>query len=115
MQERGQMIEREPFADQQNDMEDEDHARTREGVARAFAEHVLRLNEERQSNYRVAAIRAFDEVKERFRREDGELPARGDDRLFDKVLVVVEEPEGSPQTMRAAGMELVQPRWAPVA
>jgi hypothetical protein len=35
------MIERAPFADQQNDMEDEDHARTRKGVVRAFATHVL--------------------------------------------------------------------------
>src|SRR5438128_13386 len=61
------MTERAPFADQQNDMADEDLAPTRRAVARAFATHVLRLNEERQSNYRVAAIRAFDEVKERFR------------------------------------------------
>src|SRR5438270_13405354 len=101
MQERGHMIEREPFADQQNDMEDEDHARTREGVARAFATHVLRLNEERQSNYRVAAVRAFDEVKERFRRKDGELPPVGEDELFDKVSNIVAERESSPEALRA--------------
>ena len=103
------MIEREPFADQQNDMEDEDHARTREGVARAFATHVLRLNEERQSNYRVAAVRAFDEVKERFRRKDGELPAIGEDALFDKVSNIVVELESSPEALRAACMEILRP------
>jgi len=104
------MIEREPFADQQNDMQDEDHARTREGVARAFATHVLRLNEERQSNYRVAAIRAFDEVKERFRRTDGELPAIGEDELFDRLTKIVTELESSPEALRAACMEILKPR-----
>ena len=104
------MIEREPYADQQNDMADEDLAPDRAAVAREFAQHVLRLNEERQSNYRVAAIRAFDEVKERFRREDGELPARGDDALFDRVLSIVDEIEGSPEALRAACMEIVTPR-----
>jgi hypothetical protein len=104
------MIERQPYADQQNDMADEDLAPDRAAVAREFAQHVLRLNEERQSNYRVAAIRAYDEVKERFRREDGELPARGDDPLFDRVLSIVDEIEGSPEALRAACMEIVRPR-----
>ncbi len=103
------MIEREPFADQQNDMEDEDHARTRKGVVRAFTTHVLRLNDERQSNYRVAAIRAFDEVKERFRRKDGELPAIGEDELFDQLTNVVAELESSPEALRAACMEILKP------
>jgi len=104
------MIERAAFADQQNDMQDEDHARTREGVVRAFATHVLRLNDERQSNYRVAAIRAFDEVKERFRGDDGELPAIGDDELFDKLTNVVAELESSPGALRDACLEILKPR-----
>ena len=104
------MTERAPFADQQNDMADEDLAPTRPAVARAFATHVLRLNEERQSNYRVAAIRAFDEVKERFRRDDGELPAIGADALFDKVSNVVAELESSPEALRSACMEILKPR-----
>lgn len=104
------MLERERYADQQNDMADEDLAPDRGAVARAFAQHVLRLNEERQSNYRVAAVRAFDEVKERFRRDDGELPARGDDPLFDKVRVIVEALEGSPEALREACLEIVEPR-----
>src|SRR5260221_12298718 len=96
------MMERAPFADQQNDMADEDLAPTRTAVAHAYATHVLRLNEERQSNYRVAAIRAFDEVKERFRRTAGELPAIGEDELFDKVMNIVAELESSPEALRAA-------------
>ena len=103
------MIERAPFADQQNDMADEDLAPTRTDVARAYATHVLRLNEERQSNYRVAAVRAFDEVKERFRRKDGELPAIGEDALFDKVSNIVTEIESSPEALRAACMEILKP------
>jgi len=104
------MIGREPFADQQNDMQDEDLAPTRKAVARAFATHVLQLNEERQSNYRVAAIRAFDEVKDRFRRKDGELPAIGEDELFDKLTAIVTELESSPEALRAACMEILKPR-----
>lgn len=104
------MSEPERYADQQDDMEDENLAPDRAAVARAFARHVLRLNEERQSNYRVAATRAFDEVRERFRREDGELPARGDDPLFDKLLAIVEELEGSPEALRRACLEVVVPR-----
>ncbi len=104
------MIERAPFSDQQNDMADEDLAPTRTAVARAFATHVLRLNDERQSNYRVAAVRAFDEVKERFRRPDGELPAIGEDALFDKVSNIVVELESSPEALRAACMEILKPR-----
>ena len=104
------MIDRAPFADQQNDMQDEDLARTRKGVAQAFATHVLRLNDERQSNYRVAAIRAFDEVKERFRGKDGELPAIGADELFDGVSNIVAELESSPEALRAACMRVVKPR-----
>jgi len=64
------MIEPEPFADQQNDMPDDDLAPTC-GRDRAFATQIPRLNEERQSNYRVAAVRAFDGVKERFRGAHG--------------------------------------------
>lgn len=101
------MSERERYADQQDDMEDEDLEPDRAAVARAFARHVLRLNEERQSNYRVAATRAFDEVRERFRREDGELPARGDDPLFDRMLAIVEELEGSPEALRGACLEIL--------
>jgi hypothetical protein len=110
MQVRPAMIERQPYADQQNDMADEDKAPDRAAVAREFAAHVLRLNEERQSNYRVAAIRAFDEMKERFRRDDGELPRRGTDPLFDRVLAIVDELEGSPEALRAACQEIVRPR-----
>jgi hypothetical protein len=110
MQERRAMIDRSPFADQQNDMQDEDLAPTRIAVARAFATHVLRLNEERQSNYRVAAIRAFDEVKERFRGADGELPAIGGDDLFDKLTNIVGELESSPEALRAACLEILRPR-----
>src|SRR2546428_2895542 len=102
------MTERAPFADQQNDMADEDLAPTRRAVARAFGTHVLRLNEERQSNYRVAAIRAFDEVKERFRHPEGELPAIGEDRLFDEVSHIVAELESSPEALRAACMEILK-------
>ena len=104
------MIRREPFADQQDDFADEDKAPTREGVARAFAEHVLVLNEERTSNYRVAAARAFDGAKERFRREDGELPAQGEDPLFDKMRTVMAELESSPDALRAAAMEITASR-----
>ena len=104
------MIDRAPFADQQNDMQDEDLAPTPKAVARAFATHVLRLNEERQSNYRVAAIRAFDEVKERFRGADGELPAIGADELYDSVSNIVAELESSPEALRAASMRIVKPR-----
>lgn len=104
------MLEREPYADQQNDMADEDLAPDRGSVAREFAQHVLRLNEERQSNYRVAAIRAFDEVKERFRGDDGELPARGADPLFDRVLAIVDQLEGSPDGLRAVCLEIAKPR-----
>ena len=101
------MIRREPFADQQDDFTDEDLAPTREGVAQAFAEHVLLLNEERTSNYRVAATRAFEEVKERFRRDDGELPRQGEDPLFDKMLNVIAELESSPEALRAACADLL--------
>jgi hypothetical protein len=104
------MMRREPFADQQNDFADEDLAPTRDKVARAFARHVLVLNDERTSNYRVAATRAFEEAKERFRREDGELPARGEDPLFDKMRNVTVELESSPEALRAACMEIVEPR-----
>ena len=104
------MTRREPFADQQDDFADEDLAPTREGVARAFAAHVVVLNDERTANYRVAATRAFEEAKERFRRDDGELPRRGTDPLFDRVLAIVDELEGSPEALRAACQEIVRPR-----
>ena len=104
------MIRREPFADQQDDFADEDLARTRAGVARAFAKHVLVLNDERTSNYRVAATRAFEEAKERFRRKDGELPERGDEPLFDQMTAVMVELESSPEALRAACMEIIRSR-----
>jgi len=102
------MIRREPFADQQNDFAGEDLAPTLEGVARAFASHVLVLNDERTANYRVAATRAFDEAKERFRRDDGELPKAGDDPRFDKMRNVLAELESSPESLRAACEEILQ-------
>src|SRR5438105_15944493 len=85
MQQREAMIRREPYADQEADFADEDLAPALDDVARAFASHVLVLNEERTANYRDAAIRAFDEVKERFRRAIGGLPARGADPLFERI------------------------------
>jgi hypothetical protein len=102
------MMRREPFADQQDDFADEVLAPTREGVARAFVSHVFVLNEERTANYRVAATRAFEEAKERFRRDDGELPKAGEDPLFDKMLNVVAELESSPDALRAACEEILQ-------
>jgi hypothetical protein len=104
------MIRREPFADQQDDFADEDLAPTLADVARAFASHVLVLNEERTANYRVAATRAFDQARERFRREDGELPARGEDALFDRMLTIVDELESSPEALRAACEEVLRGR-----
>jgi hypothetical protein len=103
------MIRREPFADQQDDMADEDLAATRPAVARAFADHVLVLNEERTSNYRVAATRAFDEAKERFRRPDGELPPQGSDPIFDRMRDVMAELESSPEALRAACLAILNP------
>lgn len=110
MQQPSAMIRRVPFADQQDDRADEDLAPDREGVARAFAEHILVLNEERTANYRVAATRAFDEAKERFRRDDGELPDRGVDPLFDKMRTVMAELESSPEALRAACREIAPSR-----
>jgi hypothetical protein len=104
------MLRREPFADQQDDFADEDLAPDREAVARAFAEHLLVLNDERTSNYRMAATHAFDEAKDRFRRDDGELPRQGDDPLFDKMLTVMAELESSPEALRAACLEIVKSR-----
>jgi len=98
---------REPYADQGDDFADEDLAPTLDDVARAFASHVLVLNDERTANYRVAAIRAFEEVKERFRGADGELPAPGADPLFDKVSRIVVELESSPEALRAACADLL--------
>ncbi|HEV2250090.1 MAG TPA: hypothetical protein VGT60_06260 [Candidatus Limnocylindria bacterium] len=100
------MTRRGPFADQQDDFADEDLEPTREGVARAFAEHVLLLNAERTSSYRVAATRAFDAAKERFRRADGELPQPGEDRLLDRMRTVMAELESSPEALRSAAMEI---------
>lgn len=100
------MIRREPFADQMDDFADEDREPSRDAVARAFAAHVLVLNAERTSNYRVAATRAFDEVKERFRRDDGELPKAGEDPLFDRMAKVMAEIESSPEALRAACEEI---------
>jgi len=102
------MMRREPFADQQDDFADEDLAPTREGVARAFAAHVVVLNDERTANYRVAATRAFEEAKERFRRDDGELPKVGADPVFDKMLEIVAELESSPEALRAACEKILQ-------
>jgi hypothetical protein len=104
------MLRREPFADQQDDFADEDLAPDRAAVARAFAEHLLVLNEERTSNYRMAATHAFDEAKDRFRGADGELPKQGDDPLFDKMLTVMAELESSPESLRAACLDIVKPR-----
>lgn len=103
------MRRREPFADQQDDFADEDLAPTLEDVARAFAAHVFALNEERTSNYRVAATRAFDEARERFRKGDGELPTPGEDRLFDKMVHIVDELESSPEALRAACEATLRP------
>ncbi|HEX9496417.1 MAG TPA: hypothetical protein VGA38_11730 [Candidatus Limnocylindria bacterium] len=96
------MIRREPFADQQDDHADEDLAPTRELVARAFASHVLVLNDERTANYRVAATHAFDDAKERFLGPDGEPPRAGDDAVFDRMLDVMAELESSPEALREA-------------
>ena len=101
-------MRREPFADQQDDFADEDLAPTRGDVARAFAQHVLLLNEERTANYRVAATRAFAEARERFRRGDGDLPAPGVDPLYDKMLHVLGELEGSPEALRAACLDILR-------
>ena len=107
MQQREAMIRREPYADQEADFADEDLAPTLDDVGRAFASHVLVLNEERTANYRVAAIRAFDEVRERFRGADGELPAPGADPLFDRIRRIVDELESSPEALRAACTDLL--------
>src|SRR6266700_6582530 len=109
MQDEEEMLHREPYADQENDFADEDLAATLDDVARAFASHVLVLNDERTANYRVAAIRAFDEVKERFRGADGELPAPGTDPLFDKISRIVDELESSPEALRAACLGILKP------
>jgi hypothetical protein len=103
------VIRREPFADQQDDFADEDLAPTLADVALAFASHVSVLNDERTSNYRVAATRAFDEARERFRREDGELPAPGQDPLFDQMVHIVDELESSPEALRAACEAVLRP------
>jgi len=101
-----QMSERVPYADQQDENVDVAHERTRSDVARAFAERVMRLNEERQDNFREAAMHAFDEAKERFRSDDRELPAHGADPLFDAMTAVVDQLDSSPEALRAACEEV---------
>ena len=98
---------RSPFADQQNEMADEPLEPSREAVARAFAAHILRLNDERQDNYREAATHAFDEARESFRRDDGELPRPGDDHLFDRMTMVIGRLDASPAALRLACEELL--------
>jgi hypothetical protein len=95
------------FADQQNEMADEPQAPSREAVARAFAAHVLRLNDERQDNYREAATHAFDDARESFRRADGALPHPGEDHLFDCMTMVIGRLEASPEAVRLACEELL--------
>jgi hypothetical protein len=95
------------FADQQNEMLDEAQAPSREAVARAFAAHILRLNDERQDNYREAATHAFDDARESFRRDDGALPHPGEDRLFDCMTMVIGRLEASPEAVRLACEELL--------
>jgi hypothetical protein len=96
-----------PFADQQNELAGEPLEPSREEVARAFAAHILRLNDERQDNYREAATHAFDDARESFRLADGALPRPGDDPLFDGLTMVIARIEASPEAVRLACEELL--------
>ena len=103
-------MSREPYADQQDELVSLAREDTRADVARAFAGIVLWLNEERQDNFREAVQHAFDDAKERFRGDDGELPPPGEDPIFDAMVAVVDQVDGSPEALHAACLELVPPR-----
>jgi hypothetical protein len=66
------------------------------------AERVALWNEFRTDNFQDNVVRQVNDARERWRGDDGELPRRGNDPLFDALMGMADAAESSPVAVRDA-------------
>ena len=64
------------------------------------AERVALWNEFRTDNFQDNVVRRVHEARELWRREDGNLPRRGSEPLFDALLGLADMADASPTAVR---------------
>ena len=69
------------------------------------AERVALWNEFRTDNFQDNVVRRVNEARELWRGEDGDLPRRGSDSLFDALLGMADMADASPTAVRDACAE----------
>ena len=78
---------------------------TQKERARALAvaaERVAALNELRTDDFQDEVVRVIDDARELWRGANGDLPSAGSDPLFDALIALADESEGSPEEVRDA-------------
>ena len=72
------------------------------------AERVALWNEFRTDGFQDRVVRQVNDARERWRGEDGELPRRGRDPVFDALIGMADAAESSPAAVRDACAEALR-------
>jgi hypothetical protein len=72
------------------------------------AERVALWNEFRTDDFQDSVVRQVNDARERWRGEDGELPRRGRDPVFDALLGMADAADSSPVAVRDACAEALR-------
>ena len=72
------------------------------------AERVALWNEFRTDNFQDSVVRQVNGARERFRGDDGELPRRGRDPVFDALMGMADAADSSPVAVRDACAEALR-------
>jgi hypothetical protein len=64
------------------------------------AERVALLNEFRSDNFQDTVVRLVNDARENWRGQNGDLPKRGSDTMFDALMGLADESDASPIAVR---------------
>ena len=72
------------------------------------AESVALLNEFRTDDFQDSVVHQVNDARERWRGDDGELPRRGGDPVFDALMGMADAADSSPVAVRDACAEALR-------
>jgi hypothetical protein len=72
------------------------------------AERVALSNEFRTDGFQDSVVRQVNDARERWRGENGELPRRGRDPVFDALIAMADAADSSPLAVRDACAEALR-------
>jgi hypothetical protein len=83
-------------------------AKERADTLATVAERVALWNEFRTDGFQDTVVRQVNSARERWRGDDGELPRRGRDPMFDALLGLADAADSSPLAVRDACAEALR-------